>query len=44
VAHLLQDDRFSDTIYTALTDSGDLYLFTGAYGVAYNSLVALEHG
>jgi Domain of unknown function (DUF4374) len=36
VVHLLQDDRLTDTIYTTLTDSGDVYVFTGAYGVAYN--------
>ncbi|HEX6244707.1 MAG TPA: DUF4374 domain-containing protein [Polyangiales bacterium] len=40
VVHLLQDDRIADSIYTVLTDSGDLYLFTGAIGVTQH----LVHG
>jgi Domain of unknown function (DUF4374) len=44
VVHLLQDDRLTDTIYTALTDSGDIYLFTGAYGVSYNYVQGSETG
>ncbi|HEY0713453.1 MAG TPA: DUF4374 domain-containing protein [Polyangia bacterium] len=33
---LLQDERLADSIYTVMTDSSDLYLFTGAYGVSVN--------
>lgn len=33
---LLQDDRLTDTIYTVMTDSEDIYLFTGALGVAHH--------
>lgn len=32
---LLEDDRLADSIYTVVTDSGDLYLFTGALGVTH---------
>jgi hypothetical protein len=33
---LLQDERLTDTIYTVVTDSQDLYLFTGALGIAHH--------
>jgi len=35
VVRLLEDDRLTDTIYTVMPDSGDIYLFTGAFGVSY---------
>lgn len=38
VVDLLVDDRLWDTIYTVMTASGDIYLFTGAYGAATNWL------
>jgi hypothetical protein len=34
VVSLLQDERLADSIYTVMPDSGDIYLFTGAYGVS----------
>lgn len=36
VVHLLKDERLADSIYTVLTGSGDLYLFSGALGVAHH--------
>jgi len=36
VVHLLRDPRLADSIYTVATESGDLYLFTGALGIAHH--------
>jgi hypothetical protein len=36
VVHLLTDERLVDTIYTVVSPSGDLYLFTGAFGASFN--------
>jgi hypothetical protein len=42
VVHLLQDPRIIDTIYTVVSDAGDLYLFTGAYGASFNLAFGLD--
>lgn len=42
VVHLLRDERIIDTIYTVVTSSGDLYLFTGAYGASFNLAFGLQ--
>lgn len=40
VVRLLTDDRLADTIYTVMPrDSEDIYLFTGALGVATNAVL-----
>lgn len=36
---LLTDGRLTDSIYTVMTDSGDIYLFTGAIGVAFQHVL-----
>ncbi|MGC4087942.1 MAG: DUF4374 domain-containing protein [Polyangiaceae bacterium] len=36
VVRLLRDERLIDTIYTVVSDAGDLYLFTGAFGASFN--------
>lgn len=38
VVHLLKDERLADSIYTVVTESGDLYLFSGALGVAHHQV------
>jgi hypothetical protein len=38
VVDLLVDDRAWDSIYTVMTDTGDIYLFTGAYGASQHLL------
>jgi len=38
VVRLLVDERLADSIYTVMPDSGDIYLFTGAFGVAFQHL------
>jgi hypothetical protein len=35
VVGLLTDDRLADSIYTVMSDAGDIYLFTGALGVSH---------
>ncbi len=36
---LLQDYRLTDSIYTVMSDAGDIYLFTGAIGVSFNHVL-----
>jgi hypothetical protein len=36
VVHLLRDERLADSIYTVVTDAGDLYLFSGALGISHH--------
>ncbi len=42
VVHLLTDPRIIDTIYTVVSDAGDLYLFTGAFGASFNVAFGLQ--
>jgi hypothetical protein len=42
VVRLLTDPRIIDTIYTVVSDAGDLYLFTGAFGASFNVAFGLE--
>lgn len=42
VVRLLTDDRIIDTIYTVVSDAGDLYLFTGAFGASFNLAFGLD--
>jgi hypothetical protein len=42
VVRLLTDPRIIDTIYTVVSDAGDLYLFTGAFGASFNAAFGLE--
>jgi hypothetical protein len=35
VVHLLRDERLADSIYTVVTEAGDLYLFSGALGISH---------
>jgi len=42
VVRLLTDPRIIDTIYTVVSDAGDLYLFTGAFGASFNVAFDLE--
>jgi hypothetical protein len=37
--HLLRDERLADSIYTVKAASGDIYLFTGGFGVAYHRVL-----
>jgi hypothetical protein len=39
LVHLLRDDRLADSIYTVTVGSGDLYLFTGGFGVSYQRIL-----
>jgi hypothetical protein len=42
VVRLLTDPRIIDTIYTVVSDAGDLYLFTGAFGASFNVAFGLD--